>query len=99
MENTPMTRTTAGTPWIHTSIHAGILSSCGAEEEEVTGPEVSLLMSAISGTINPGARSIKPHYEHTQGQVHGICWESRRDVRILSRWSARPEERSRGMRA
>lgn len=57
-----MTRTTAGTPWIHTSIHIGILSSCGAAEDDVTGPEVSLLMSAISGTISPGARRIRPHW-------------------------------------
>jgi hypothetical protein len=46
---------------METSIQVGILSSCGASEEEDGGPDVSLLKLAISGTIKLGARRIRPH--------------------------------------
>lgn len=57
----PMTSTTAGTPCIETSIQVGILNNCGASDEEVTGPVLSGATLAMSGTISPGARRIKPH--------------------------------------
>lgn len=65
----PMTRTTAGTPWIDTSIQVGILSNCGASDEEVGGPLLSGEKLAISGTMSPGARRIKPHC--SDGSMHG----------------------------